>query len=342
MTYVTDRTDVAAGRPARRRGLRELGPDDDRHHPRRRQGLDRRLAARRDGDRREPGQRADPRGGDRRARQLPLQRRCRPASTPSRRRWPASRKRRRADLRLAINSQLSRRSCSRSAASRRPSPSPSRRRSSTRPRTSCARWSTRSRSPVAAAQVARLPRPDAAGAGRRRRPGLGVGRPDRLDLVRRHERELQVGVARGRRLQRRGHRRRQRAVVGDAHRAGAGSHPGVPGDGQLLLRGVRPLGVGRHQHPDQVGRQPDPRQRLLFPPRRRLRQAELLRGDRAAVQDRAVRRHRRRPDRPEPALLLRVVGEARQRALGAGQHPGLDRRLRRRASATTPAPTCRS
>ena len=82
--------------------------------------------------------------------------------------------------------------------------------------------------------------------------------------------------------------------------------------------------------------------RLLLPPRRRLRQAELLRRHRAAVQDRAVRRHRRRPDRAEQALLLRVVGAARQRALGAGEHPDVDRRLRRRASATTPAPTCRS
>ena len=62
---------------------------------------------------------------------------------------------------------------------------------------------------------------------------------------------------------------------------------------------------------------------FYFLPRRRLRPAELLRGDGAAVQDRAVRRHRRRPDRAEPALLLRLVGEARQRALGAGQHPGV-------------------
>ena len=180
----------------------------------------------------------------------------------------------------------------------------------------------------AAAEVARLPRPHPARARRRQRSGLGVGRPDRLDLVRRHERELQVDLARGRGLQRRGHRRRQLAVVGDAHRAGPGGHPGVPGDGQLLLRRVRPVGLGRHQHPHQVGRQPAARQRLLLPPRRRLRPAELLLRDGAAVQDRAVRRYRRRPDRPEPALLLRLVGEARQRALGPGEHPAV-------ASATT-------
>ncbi len=285
------------------------GPDDDRHHPRRRQGLHRRPL---------PGvtvtavNQANGLTREAVTDELGTYRFTRHAARRLHRQGVADRLQGSDPRRPAAGHQLAagrRRSRSRSAASRRPSPSPSRRRSSTPPRTSCARWSTRSRSP-AAAQVARLPRPHPARAGRRRRPGLGLGRPDRLDLVRRHERELQVGLARGRGLQRRGHRRRQRAVVGDAHRAGAGSHPGVPGDGQLLHRRVRPLGVGRHQHPDQVGRQPDARQRLLLPPRRRLRPAELLRGDRAAVQDRAVRRHRRRPDRAEPALLLRARGRS--------------------------------
>ena len=82
-----------------------------------------------------------------------------------------------------------------------------------------------------------------------------------------------------------GRRRQQRDVAPDGGGLPECRCPGrVQAPDQHLLGGVRPVARRRGQHPDQVGLEPVPRQRLRVPPQRRLRRQQLLQQPRRAAE----------------------------------------------------------
>ena len=165
---------------------------------------------------------------------------------------------------------------------------------------------------------------------RRRRAADRPRRPDR----RRDARRLRQ---RHRRLQRQRHaqpvqqlpdgRRHQQRHVQHRLRAAAAARrdPGVQDPDPRLRRRVRPQRrVGRERR-DQVGQQHADRRGVGVQPRRRAAGAQLLRA-RQPAQARAeaepVRRRRRRPDRQEPAVRLRLLRGLPQRGRHHHQRRG--------------------
>ncbi len=105
-------------------------------------------------------------------------------------------------------------------------------------------------------------------------------------------------------------RRQQRDVAADGgDLPERRRHRRVQAADQHLFGRVRQVARRRRQPPDQVRRQPVPRQRVRVPAQRRLRRQQLLqqpgRPPEAGLRPGAVRRHVRRAPRARPDVLLR-------------------------------------
>ena len=88
--------------------------------------------------------------------------------------------------------------------------------------------------------------------------------------------------------------------------------------------GVRPRQRRRHQRADALGHQRSARPRLGVLPQRRAERPQPLLVDHAAADVQPVRDHDRRPDPPQPDVLLRVLRGHAQRGRAALRLPGRD------------------